>query len=133
MSRVRRHVTSESAFALAPVVTLVDERVRAIVREEIQSVARSQRAAYSQRDHERPVGASRVRFLRVWRVAHAARDTGAWAEGRARIMTADAWERWASASGQRPRPELRAPAPKADPDTELLVELGARRVEGRGK
>jgi hypothetical protein len=48
---------------------------------------------YSQRDGERPTGAGRVKYLRVWSVANAADSSEAWAEGRARLMSAEAWRR----------------------------------------
>jgi hypothetical protein len=48
---------------------------------------------FSQRDGERPVGCGRAKYLRVWRRARAAGDAGATSEGRARILTPDAWAR----------------------------------------
>jgi hypothetical protein len=80
------------------------------------------RDCYSQREGERPPGAGKVKYLRVHRALMAAGDTEAWAEGKARLMSAAAWER-----GTRTRPALRLVARQAPTDVRsaLLRELGA--------
>lgn len=90
----------------------------------------SARRAFSQRNGERPVGAGRARYLRVWKRAHEAGDEGAWEEGRARLMTADSWTRWARVSA------VRGPATgrgaERTPDEEALALLGARPTRAGG-
>lgn len=76
---------------------------------------------FSQRDGERPSGAGRVKYLRAWRRARDEGDAGAWAEGRARLMNAEAWARWSRIS--TPAPVTTAPAAPS-----LLDELGAKLV-----
>jgi hypothetical protein len=75
---------------------------------------------YSQAEGERPPGAGRAKYLRAWRRARDAADAGAWAEGRARLMTAEAWARFSRTA----RPVMTKPP--AAPT--LLDELGAKRV-----
>jgi hypothetical protein len=58
---------------------------------------------YSQRDGERPSGCGRAKFLRVHRRARLSGDPGATTEGRARLMTADAWARHHDAVPSRRR------------------------------
>lgn len=79
---------------------------------------------YSQRDGELPPGARRVKFLRTWRRARDAGDVGAWAEGRARLMTPECWAKWSRTE----RPPAVAKAPPPSPS--LLEELGAKRTGG---
>jgi hypothetical protein len=74
---------------------------------------------FSQADGQRPPGAGKPKYLRTWRRARDAGDAGAWAEGRARLMSQEAWARWS-------RTEAPAVAKPAAPS--LLEELGARRV-----
>lgn len=58
---------------------------------------------HSQKDTERPAGAGRARYLRAWRTLHSAGDVGVRIEGRARLMTVDAWARHiASEHTERP-------------------------------
>jgi hypothetical protein len=73
---------------------------------------------FSQADGERPPGAGRAKFLRTWRRARDAGDAGAWAEGRARLMSEEAWARWSRTERAR----------VLEPATPLLEELGGRRV-----
>ncbi len=74
---------------------------------------------YSQHDGERPPGAGKAKYLRTWRRARDAGDAGAWAEGRARLMTAEAWAAWSRTAKAAPPPT---------PTPSLLDELGAVRV-----
>jgi hypothetical protein len=114
----------------ATLFAALDAFVRQIVREEI-SRARStggSGGAYSQRDGERPIGCGKPTYSRVWHRAFDASDPGAWREGRSLIMTAEAWQRWATLFRTR---APRAPAPVASPVTgldALLAEAGARLV-----
>lgn len=71
---------------------------------------------YSQLEGERPPGCGRARYLRVWRRARDARDPGATADGRARLLTVDAYERHRTAV--RARPALRVVG------DDLLDEIG---------
>lgn len=87
--------------ALGPLVDLVVERVLERLGERAVAPTRP----WSQVDGERPPGCGRARYLRVWRRARDAGDPGATADGRARILTRDAYERHAATS--RPRPALR--------------------------
>ena|SRR5580658_10127841 len=75
---------------------------------------------FSQR--EPPPGAGRVKYLRTWRRARDAGDAGAWAEGRSRLMTAEAWAKWSRTAS----PSTATKATPAEPS--LLDELGAKRV-----
>ncbi len=79
---------------------------------------------YSQRDGERPVGAGRVLYLREHRALVRNRDKGAWSEGRARLMSHEAWSR----AMAKHAPALAAPAPRAadsgDLDDVTLAEIG---------
>lgn len=75
---------------------------------------------FSQRDGELPAGAGRIKYLRAWRRARDAGDAGAWAEGRARLMSAEAWAKW---SRTQALPKA-APVPEAP---SLLAQLGAKR------
>ncbi|MGO9833413.1 MAG: hypothetical protein ACLP1X_04290 [Polyangiaceae bacterium] len=76
---------------------------------------------YSQADGERPPGAGRAKFLRAWRRARDAGDSGAWSEGRARLMSSESWARWSRTQ----RPTVAKASPVAPT---LLDELGAKRV-----
>jgi hypothetical protein len=77
---------------------------------------------FSQRDGERPPGAGRAKYLRTWRRARDAEDTGAWSEGRARLMSPEAWGRWSRFASRH------APVKVAPSAPTLLDELGAKRV-----
>jgi hypothetical protein len=101
--------------------TVLGDFVREIVRFELARGGASQRP-FSQRDGERPPGAGRIKYLRTWRRARDAGD-GAWAEGRARLMTPECWAKWSRSAS---RPTL-AKAPASAAPT-LLDELGAKRV-----
>lgn len=100
--------------------TLIDERL-----------ARSTGGAvvHSQKDGERPVGAGLTKYLRAWRAGRDAGDAGVWAEGRARLMTADAWSRLSRVESA-PRLKVVEPAAPVSLDDAVLAELGARRVGG---
>jgi hypothetical protein len=82
---------------------------------------------HSQLDGERPVGVSRVQYLRTWRALAAAGDTETRAEGRARLMSPGAWARGRALlnAGAKPRPPKLDPV---DPDADALAALGLRRV-----
>jgi hypothetical protein len=75
---------------------------------------------YSQADGQRPPGAGRIKYLRTWRRARDAHDAGAWAEGRARLMSAECWSKWSRTE--------RAPVVAAPAAPSMLDALGARRV-----
>lgn len=70
------------------------------------------------------------KFYRVARALRAAGDPECWKEGRAVMMTPDAWQRGLTLLGQgrdrspRPPPSKAAPA---DLDSEVLAELGLTR------
>ena len=99
--------------------------VRAVVREELR--AGQPARAYSQRDGERPPGAGKAKFLRVWRLAAAAGDVEATREGKARLLTAACWARHVSRlETRRTRSAPRKSSPSID--DQLLAELGARRA-----
>jgi hypothetical protein len=90
-------------------------------------------ARYTQRDGERPAGKSRIAYLRVFRRALVAGD--AHHEGRACVMSREAWERYARTAPPTPprrsRPRL-ALASALSVDDEVLAELGAVEVPDRG-
>jgi hypothetical protein len=79
---------------------------------------------FSQVDGERPPGCGRRRFLAAWRSRHATGDPGASAEGRARILSPDAWARFIE--DEAPRAPLRLVSPAQSPS--MLDRLGARRL-----
>lgn len=82
---------------------------------------------HTQHDGERPAGAGRVKFLRLWRRGHEAGDPGVWSEGRARCMSPEAWARLARTDA-KPRARIVKLQPK--PRTlanDVLSELGATR------
>ncbi len=81
---------------------------------------------YSQRQGERPKGCGRPKYLRRWKVAHDAADPGVWAEGRARLMTEEAWARWART--EKTPSKVKGLAKVATPANDLLAEFGARRA-----
>jgi hypothetical protein len=92
--------------------------------------------SYSQLDGQRPPGVGRVRYLRAWRLArdeHAPAEM-VWSDGRARLMTRDAWVRWgASTSISKPKPppkKTKAPKSIVVPTLadEVLDALGAERA-----
>jgi hypothetical protein len=96
--------------------------IRRFIREEIARATPAPQT-YSQLDGQRPAGAGRVKYLRAWHALVAAGDTGAWAEGRARLMTAEAWARFISAPI-----EIDLRPPPRDLAAEVLRELGAVRT-----
>ena len=69
---------------------------------------------------ERPPGCGKTRFLRVWRLAHDAGDAGATADGRARLLTAEAYARFSPTLTTRRSRKVDAPAVSET----LLEELG---------
>ena len=83
---------------------------------------------FSQRDGERPAGCGAAKYLRVHRLAREANDPGATRQGRARLLTPDAWDRWASAIPSRARrtPEP-APVSAVSIDDVVARKLGVRR------
>lgn len=119
-------VSHDLSAALAPLVDLVAARVLAALAER-----GGPRATYSQADGERPPGCGRAAYLRIWRAAAAAGDPGATAEGRARLLTPDGYDRHAATvrgPGRRAKPAAPAPARSSDPVDDVLAELGARRA-----
>lgn len=74
---------------------------------------------YSQHDGERPPGCSRTTFLRAWRVAHRSGHPGATCDGRARLLTPEAFA--VGRAGMRPKA---TPAEPACQDAGVLEELG---------
>jgi hypothetical protein len=87
-------------------------------------------AGFSQRDGDRPLGCSRERFLDVWKRAHDAADDGATADGRTRLLTHEAYDRFARVR--------RAAVPLSGPrlversvDDQVLADLGLARVGSR--
>jgi len=108
---------------MASIEILTREDVRALIREEL----RGRRGTFSQNDGERPVGCGREKFLRVWRALHAAHDPGATAEGRARILTTDAWARFVS--NEKPlKPRLLELVPQERSRADRVLDaLGGKR------
>lgn len=83
---------------------------------------------YSQNDGERPVGCGRVRYLRIWRAAAAAGDVGATEDGRARLLTVEAYQRHAGLRARAPKTPPSAPVPLPAAEDDVLDALGLRRV-----
>lgn len=76
---------------------------------------------YSQVDGERPAGVGRVRYLRAWRRGREAGDPEVTSDGRARLMTAAAWQRHGASTARR----IATVVPiRANEDSDLLAELG---------
>lgn len=106
-------------------------RVLAVVVELLDAVeARSADAPYSQRDGERPTGCGREKFMKAHRRGRRAGDSGCWAEGKALLMTRDAWGRLSRAPQARPPLALVKQASADGVDDALLAEFGARRAGG---
>jgi hypothetical protein len=84
---------------------------------------------YSQRDGERPPGCGRAKFLRAHRLLVAAGDAGAWSEGRARLISRDAWSRFARDERPAPTPPASSSRP-VDEDSAALESLGLARGGG---
>lgn len=103
---------------------LAEEQAR-IDRQLAELAVSGRTACYSQRDGERPPGCGRVRYLRVWRRARDAGDEGASKDGRARLLTHEAYARHAAMSLARPR--ARIVDEPAGLDEQVLAELGAVR------
>jgi hypothetical protein len=109
----------------AVLVRLIDARITARLARAIGCAVTS----HSQRDGERPPGAGKAKFLRVHRLAREGGDPGATVQGRARLMTADAWQRWCGAIPSRARrPVSPAPAPHVSADDVIAAKLGIRRT-----
>lgn len=83
-------------------------------------------ASFSQVDGQRPPGCGRAKYLRVHRRAVQADDPGAWSEGRARLMTPEAWARWSRTERRAATKAMHPPAPSGV--EAMLAELGARRA-----
>ena len=79
--------------------------------------------SFSQHDGSRPPGCGRVRYLRIWRSAFRAGDAGATRDGRARLLTHDAYQRFARIE----RAVESSPRPVEDEANDVLSELGAVR------
>jgi hypothetical protein len=109
-------------------VESIDDRIRAIVREEVACIRLTgATAVYSQRATERPIGCGAATFSRVWHRAFDAGDPGARREGRSLILTADAYGRHQDAVRRR---KVTAPpvAPPLSGLDALIAEAGARRT-----
>ncbi len=121
-SKKERHDAHDELAPLARLLApfLVPLVAREIVR--LGAVAPTERP-YSQLDGERPVGCKRSKFLRVWALARDAGHPGATEHGRARLLTREAFERFATTSTRAPK----APPSEArpvDPDARALALLG---------
>lgn len=108
---------------MSVVEILTRAEVRAIIREELRGAG----CAYSQRDGERPAGCGRVKYLRVWRLAYRAGDTGARAQGKARLLMPEAFERF-EAQLRKPRRAALHVVPEPSTDDRMLAALGGRRT-----
>lgn len=84
---------------------------------------------FSQRDGERPPGCGRAKFLRAHRLLVAAGDARAWSEGRARLISRDAWARFARDERPAPNPPASSSRP-VDEDAAALESLGLARAGG---
>lgn len=119
-----------------PIQVLTAEDVREIARQVVRELGGARGPVeHSQRDGERPAGARRDLYLQAWRALNRAGDPDVRAEGRARIMSADAWARFV-ASGNAPQrkrgPRLVTCGPSplaanASTDDIVLEQLGGRR------
>lgn len=74
--------------------------VRELVAEELANVRRAL-VEFSQLEGQRPIGVKSTRYLRAWRRGRDAGDPECRADGRARLMTAAAWERWGASAPTR--------------------------------
>lgn len=84
---------------------------------------------FSQVDGERPSGAGRERYLRIWRLAHKNGDAGATEQGRARLLTSEAWTRWEAKLPSKAKAKLQlVSAPAESRADRVLRELGGRRA-----
>ena len=101
------------------VCTIVDRRLREL------GVTMEGRP-YTQRDAERPRGCGRAKYLRVWRLAHRAGDAGARAQGKSRLLTPEAFERF-EAQLRKPRRAVLHVVPEPSTDDRVLAALGGRR------
>lgn len=103
----------------------IENLIRQIVREELaKATPRTTPTHHSQLDGERPPGVGRARYLRAWRRGRDAGDPECTADGRARIMTAAAWQRHGASTPTRrpsPPPEI---APARDLEAEAREEIG---------
>jgi hypothetical protein len=97
------------------------EEIRQMIREEL----RGARNTYSQLDGERPAGAGRARYLRAWRTLRSAADAGATAEGRARIITHEAWTRFVASEAARHHAVVATP--ETSRANRVLAALGGAR------
>ena len=81
---------------------------------------------YSQADGQRFPGAGRTKHLRVWQEAFKAGDPGATKQGRARLLTKEAWLRYCELPSRKTPPApISAVAPNLD--DEILERLGGKR------
>jgi hypothetical protein len=78
---------------------------------------------FSQLEGERPSGAGRVAYLRAHRALVRSGDPGAWSEGRARLMSPDAWARAMANHRHAPKAPASETRP-VDPDADALEALG---------
>ena len=81
---------------------------------------------HTQRDGERPIGAGKAKYLRVWKAAYAAQEKDVWSEGRARLMTPEAWRRLTETV---PVPRVvKRKAASAEPTPAPMSSIDARRA-----
>ena len=94
--------------------------------EELATLSRGPRE-FSQLEGQRPIGVKSTRYLRAWRRVRDAGDAECRADGRARLMTVGAWERWGASAPARVTRYRgvtgNAPALPAVTD-DVLAELG---------
>lgn len=108
---------------------VLDLLVRRVADELVQrGVIQLNARPFSQREGERPAGCGKPTYLKVWARAVAGGDTEAWAEGRARLMSAGCWGRWAQLARTKPKKEATPSAPEVTGEEALLAKMGARRA-----
>lgn len=78
---------------------------------------------FAQHDGSRPAGCSRSGYLQTWGKAWEDRHPGATKRGRARLLTREAFDRYAPSE----KPSPKASPPVLDDERAVLDELGLRR------
>jgi hypothetical protein len=81
---------------------------------------------FSQDDVGRPEGCGRTKYLRTWRRARDAGDPGATEDGRARLLTKEAYERHRPRTTRKPKapPVPKTKVAPSDPIEVVLGKLG---------
>ncbi len=103
----------------------VDARIDAKIGRAAGAVAAT---IYSQIDGQRPIGAGRSKYRRIWHLAFDARDPEARREGRALLMSAACWARWCSSIPSRAHRKVEAPPAAPSALDDFLSAGGARRT-----